>query len=392
MGQRPGERVRDEGGLVGALGRRLSAGAELEVTSNPAHPVSPHDVARLSGVVTVTPAAAMNAEIQTAPAVSSEGVTVIGFDDSLIGHGAPPLVAPTTTNGPNTDVYRTVAHDPNTVIVGADLHADRQSGLADGALKTGDLLQLKNPTTGRVRSLTVAAVAAAARYAGTDHVYVARSVLDELASGPVATNLLFVATRPDINADVLAAVIDGTHLANGTYARSFNALARENLTVQRQFLDLSAGYAAVGLVAVLVAISVLMVDRVRERRQQISLLRALGFSRATIRRSYAVEVATISLEGTLIGVLTGSLVAWRLAEQGTLGQPLRFSTPFVALLVITTTVLTASLAATLIAARQAARLRPAVALRAARSRRSLEPDRRACALPPRGRSPAKRSL
>jgi putative ABC transport system permease protein len=262
------------------------------------------------------------------------------------------------------DAYRTVVRDPNTVIVGRDLRADRQSGLSKGALRVGDVVQLRNPTTGRARSLVVAGIAAAARYAGTDHIYVARSLVDELAGGPAATNVLFVATRPGVNTDVLAAIIDGTHLPNGTYARSFNALARESLSAQRQFLDLSAGYAAVGLVAVLAGISVLMVDRVRERRQQISLLRALGFSRVTIRRSYAIEAATIALEGTLTGVLTGCLVAWRLAARGSLGQPLPFSAPVLPLLAIVAAVLAATLAATLVAARQAGRLRPALALRA----------------------------
>jgi len=352
-------------GDVAALGRRLSAGADLEVTSNPAQPVSPNDVARLPGVVGVTPVAALNAEVRTGHAVAPLGVTVMGIDAGFVGHGAPPLTEPGTRNGSDVDAYRTVVRDPSTLIVGRDLRADRQSGLSKGALRVGDVVQLRNPTTGRARSLIVAGIAAAARYAGTDHIYVARSLVDELAGGPTATNVLFVATRPDVNPDVLAAIIDGTHLPNGTYARSFKALARESLSAQRQFLDLSAGYAAVGLVAVLAGISVLMVDRVRERRQQISLLRALGFSRVTVRRSYAIEAATIALEGTVTGVLTGCLVAWRLAARGSLGQPLAFSAPVLPLLAIVAALLAATLAATLVAARQAGRLRPALALRGA---------------------------
>ena len=90
----------------------------------------------------------------------------MGIDAGFVGHGAPPLTEPGTRNGSDVDAYRTVLRDPDTLIVGRDLRADRQSGLSNGALRVGDVVQLRNPTTGRARSLIVAGIAAAARYAG----------------------------------------------------------------------------------------------------------------------------------------------------------------------------------------------------------------------------------
>ena len=113
------------------------------------------------------------------------------------------------------------------------------------------------------------------------------------------------------NASVLAAIIDGTHLQNGTYARAFVRLARESNSAQEQFLDISAGYAAVGLVAAIIAVGIVMIDRIRERRRQIASLRALGASAATMRRSVRIETGLIALAGMLSGVVCGLLLTWR---------------------------------------------------------------------------------
>ena len=101
--------------------------------------------------------------------------------------------------------------------------------------------------------------------------------------GAAPANLLYVETAAGTNNDVVAAIVDGTHLPNGAYARSFRRLASDTLSAQRQFLDIGAGYATVGLLADLAAMAVLMIDRVRERRRQIAMLRALGFRGRTVQ-------------------------------------------------------------------------------------------------------------
>ena len=178
----------------------------------------------------------------------------------------------TASQRPDPSVYGAVAENPSTALVGADLNADRVSGFAAGRLRIGDRIIVRNQATGIARTLTVAGLVTPSRYGGSDHVYVARTVVDQLLGVGARPNLLFIETPPGVNDDVLAAVIDGTHLANGTYARSFRRLARESLSTRRQFLDISSGYTAIGLVAGLAGIAILMTDRVRERRDQISIL------------------------------------------------------------------------------------------------------------------------
>jgi ABC-type lipoprotein release transport system permease subunit len=225
-------------------------------------------------------------------------------------------------------------------------------------------MTIRNPATGAARTVTVAGLVAAARYNGSDHLYVARTLVDQLLGARATSNLLFVETDARVNNDVLAAIVDGTHLANGAYARSFERLARQSVSTRRQFLDVSAGYAATGLIAALTGIAIVMIDRVRERRRQISTLRAFGCRGATISRACRVETAVIALEGTIIGIVCGLLLTWRLSSSGGLGQRLPFAIPVFLLLLIAAVVVATSLAAATVPARRASRLEPAAVLRA----------------------------
>jgi putative ABC transport system permease protein len=344
--------------------QRLGGGSTVEITSNPENPVPVTDVRNSDGVATVaaTAAASLRLDTKANPIAVPEEVVGVGFDNSFIGNGAPPLAA---RGGVASDeaVYRLVAGDPTKVILGRDLDTDVVSGFPGGRPHVGDVVNVRDLATGSTRALTVAGIAKTTRYNGVAHIYLSRSAVDGLVGGTAAANLLFVRTTPGTNDDTLAAIIDGTHLPNGAYARSFVRLARETLDTQQQFLNVAAAYAAVGLIAALIGIGVLMTDRVRERRGEIAMLRALGFRSRTIGRAFRVETLVIALEGTLIGAISGLLLANRLGTSGGLGAPLAFTVPLVQLLGIIAAVLATSLFAASVAARRAARLRPAQALR-----------------------------
>ncbi|MGO9874174.1 MAG: FtsX-like permease family protein [Acidimicrobiia bacterium] len=343
---------------VDALAGRLGGAAALEVTSDATRPVPTGDVAQLPGVTAVTATSAINAQLQDRTSNAPTAVTVVGYDTSFVGHGSPPIV------GADSDaVFGVVERDPTKIIVGADLHADLQSGLPGPAVHVGDTVEVRDPLTGISRTVTVAGLVDQARWAGADHIFASRTFVDELSAGTAPTNLLYVNTAPGTNNDVTAAVIDGTHLPNGAYARSFQHLARDTLSAQSEFLDIGAAYATVGLVADLAGIAVLMVDRIRERRRQIAMLRAIGFGGLTVRRAFRVEATVIATEGIVIGFVTGLVLAWRLGRSGGLGRHLSFSLPVEALIAILVAVVLASLAATSLPARRAGHLQPAAGLR-----------------------------
>lgn len=360
----------------GTVAQRLGGGAALEVTSDADHPVPVADVLSLPGVLNVAGAVSVQARLEAPSSPSSPptspssplsptvAVTAIGIDTAVIGHGTPPLENPRA--GTSDSIYRLIDRDPSRIVVGADLRMDTTAGFALQPLHLGSVIQLSDPATGQTRTLTVAGVASATRWAGAAHVYMARSVVDGLADRQAASgispNVLFVTTSPGTHNEDVAAIIDGTHLANGAYARSFSTLARDSLSTQTQFLDLAAAYAAAGLLAALAGCGVIMGRRIHDRRLQIATLRALGVKTTTIRRAVRIETAAIVIEGTLAGVVTAVVLAWRLEAAGVLGPGLPFSIPWKPLVVGVVIVAAVSLVATDAPARRAARLAPAQAL------------------------------
>jgi putative ABC transport system permease protein len=126
------------------------------------------------------------------------------------------------------------------------------------------------------------------------------------------------------------------------------------------------GFMGVGLLAGVAALGTLSTRAVVERRRQIGILRALGFTARAVSYGLLVESAVVSLLGAGLGMAVGLFVAQNtVAFLSRLNPELRFSVPWDQLAGVVVLSLAAALLMTVIPARQAARLTPAEALREA---------------------------
>ena len=96
-----------------------------------------------------------------------------------------------------------------------------------------------------------------------------------------------------------------------------------------------------GIVLGVVGLAVVTARAVRDRRHDVGVLRALGFDAPMVRHMFMVEAGTIAVEGTVLGVALGVVLAWRLKAVGLLGASVSLSVPYLvlALLVVATTVM-----------------------------------------------------
>ncbi|MBA3826362.1 MAG: FtsX-like permease family protein, partial [Ktedonobacterales bacterium] len=126
------------------------------------------------------------------------------------------------------------------------------------------------------------------------------------------------------------------------------------------------GLVGLTLLVGLAALAVTGSRAVVERRQQIGMLRALGFRRWHVQLVFLVESALIGIIGTVIGVLLG-LALCRNVFAVNFFEPLQSGlvliVPWGELTVICLAALGASLLAALLPAWQAGRVAPADALR-----------------------------
>ncbi|HEX8966537.1 MAG TPA: FtsX-like permease family protein, partial [Chloroflexota bacterium] len=124
------------------------------------------------------------------------------------------------------------------------------------------------------------------------------------------------------------------------------------------------GFMGVGLLAGVAALGTLSTRAVVERRRQIGVLRALGFSARAVRLGLMVESAVVALLGAGLGVGVGLFVAENTVTfLSRLNPELRFSVPWDQIGLVVLVSLGAALLMTALPARTAARLSPAAALR-----------------------------
>jgi putative ABC transport system permease protein len=124
------------------------------------------------------------------------------------------------------------------------------------------------------------------------------------------------------------------------------------------------GFMGVGLLAGVAALGTLSTRAVVERRRQIGVLRALGFTARAVSLGLLVESAVVALLGAALGVGVGLFVAQNTVTFLSAVNPeLRFAIPWDQLVLVVLVSLGAALLMTLLPARQAGRLTPAEALR-----------------------------
>jgi putative ABC transport system permease protein len=133
------------------------------------------------------------------------------------------------------------------------------------------------------------------------------------------------------------------------------------LQIGQSFEGLLEGFLGLGLVVGIAGLGIISIRSVTERRQEIGILRALGFRRKMILAVFVVENSYISLLGILIGILLGIDVGYAFAVSPNSG--LNFVVPWQQILEIVGLAYALSMLATIGSARRAARIPPAEAIR-----------------------------
>ncbi len=346
-----------------SITRSVSAGYDIIVDTNPANPVATDELAARAEVTAVAPVLRSFPEWTTAARPERSSWPVAGVDERLFERGSPRLSKRLPELPDDEAALRTVLTDPTTTIV-PDFFLQQGGGPPEAVIDVGDEVKMYNPVTGREHTARVIGVAT------DDWVFngpfMAREFVRDFMAPAVFENRHYVAINGAANPDDVATLLDAELVQNGSDARSFRREVRVQLSQQRAFFALMNGYLGLGLVIGIAGLGVVMVRAVRERRRQIGMLRAMGFSSRVVRASFLLEAAFIALQGSLLGIGLGLLCAYQvLVNTDVFGNEMPFQVPWTTLATIFAVPFVASLVAAAAPATQAARIRPAVALRIA---------------------------
>lgn len=177
----------------------------------------------------------------------------------------------------------------------------------------------------------------------------------------------YVHTADGASPEDVANDIEVNLLPFGVVGTDLDQQMADDQATQQSFMYVLQGFMGLGLIVGIAAVGVIAFRAVVERRQQIGMIRALGFQRGMVQSAFVVESGIVVILGVLAGSVFGLTLSYLLmtSEAFTEGAPDagRFIIPW---LTITATLGASVVAALLMAwlpARQASRVMPAEALR-----------------------------
>jgi putative ABC transport system permease protein len=355
-------------GLFSSQARELVAdeggGYDLLVETSSADPLPTREFEFVEGVEDTATLNWTVADFRVEGSGRFRDWAVSGLDWEFVDGGAPALEEFDRRQfSDEEEVWKAVLKDPTLVI--ADVaFLESGGGPPENNVAVGDRIEVRSPVTGKTVDRRVIAVSAAgAAFSG---VMLSKDSLAEFVENPVG-NRHYLQVSEGSNPEAVAEELQRDFLTRGLEARTFDQIVQEALRSQEQFFDLIEGYLVLGLFMGITSLGVVMMRAVRERRHQIGVLRALGFSPAAVRAAFLLESGLVAIEGVLIGAALALATSYQLVAGSTAfgGTEVSFTAPWTQLILLTVAVLTFSLSVALPSAFRVASMTPAATLRAA---------------------------
>ncbi|MBT4511087.1 MAG: FtsX-like permease family protein [Chloroflexi bacterium] len=160
----------------------------------------------------------------------------------------------------------------------------------------------------------------------------------------------------------LAKSLEKHFAENGMNAEVMSEEVEDFAKIQNMFLNLMIAFMALGLIVGIAALGVIAARSVVERRQQVGMLRAIGFQQGMIQFTFLLESSFIAFLGILLGVGLGVVTSILFMGEADV-EGLKVIIPIDRIVMIVVLTYVASLFTTFLPAYQAARIYPAEALR-----------------------------
>ncbi|MBI2854911.1 MAG: FtsX-like permease family protein [Chloroflexi bacterium] len=284
-----------------------------------------------------------------------------------------------TASGYNSarDVWQALQREPGTAIVAANMVPAKSNYMVGVQLPSFQLggfyiedkklpevhVTARDLRTGREQQLRVIGVVEHSAFYARG-IMTSQGTLDSLVSQSLPSQAYMFRLKSGRDAEAAAKALKARFLENGMQADSLAAEIRKNTATQLMIENLLQGFMALGLVVGIAGLGVIAARSVVERRQQIGILRALGFQKSMVQASFLIESSFVALLGIAIGILLAMGLAHNViwAMSNDLGG-VTYQTPWSNIGIVVVVAYGASLLTTFLPARRAANVYPAEALR-----------------------------
>lgn len=179
------------------------------------------------------------------------------------------------------------------------------------------------------------------------------------------SNLYYFDTAPpaDVTDAEIAKQLETQFVSYGLSTIVLKDTVEQIMSMVASIMQLMEIFLGIGLVVGIAGLGIITIRNVAERKQEIGVMRAIGFQRDMVLKSFLLETSYVSLLGIVMGVILGLALSWKLFEWGGFAQTSEFVIPWFDVALVLTVAFVVTLLATLPPSLRAARLAPAEALR-----------------------------
>jgi putative ABC transport system permease protein len=187
----------------------------------------------------------------------------------------------------------------------------------------------------------------------------------ENVSPIVNHNLFYISTtkQAEWTDQSLAEELEKRFVEYGLRTYVARDMAKSLLDMISSMMQLMEIFLGMGLIVGISGLGIITMRSVAERRQEIGVMRSIGFQRDMILKTFLLETSFVSLLGIFLGVVLGLALSYRLWDFGGFSKSSAFVIPWGELILLVVIAFLITLAATLPPSRSASKLAPAEALR-----------------------------
>lgn len=191
-----------------------------------------------------------------------------------------------------------------------------------------------------------------------------QSTLDKSLSSPPSPTRYFIRLAEGVDPERAGSALESAFVEHGLEAVDQVKEIQDQQTSQRAVEQLLLGFLTLGLIVGVAALGVISSRAVVERRQQIGMLRALGFQPEMVTWSFMIEASFVALLGIGLGAGLALIPAYHMIHDVASELPgLTFQVPWGAIAFVVGLAYGMALLATWLPARQASLIVPAEVLR-----------------------------
>ncbi len=364
---------------------KAGAGWDIQAAQAPSNPINNFeqtlqqngvDTSKINATGRVESVPSSKSEVRIAGSNEWQSYPINGVGADFINNSDAPLQIRANGYATDQDVWKAVRDNPNFAIVDANA-IPQQGGFGPGEnsfklsdVKSGDKtmqptqLEIGDPATGTTKTVTVIGVldSKVSMFFG---IFVNQQTFGQVFNAPSVITY-YVKVNSGVDAKAYAQSIESSLITYGVQAQSIHEVLKKAASQSQGFLYLIEGFMGLGLLVGIAALGVVSFRSVVERRQQIGMLRAIGYQRNMVSASFLIESSMITLLGVASGSTLGLTLAYRLMTSPDFAGTTGGSSFIVPWLMITSFIVIsvgASLLMAYIPSRQAARVPIAEALR-----------------------------